>query len=138
MDDCVKNVRIVNKMRDLNINEDQFLKVIEDIQVKAIERGVPPEMCGELLGQLFNISEVEKIPVEEVPAIIKQRLEEIERIETELRNNFVTFENINHYVSLRVSVAAAGFPNADSNLSHVINFVKTARRQRRISQNSIE
>src|SRR5690242_6565786 len=46
-DDCVQRTRMTNKIRELNIDEDKFLKVMEGIQIESIEKGVPPEMCGE-------------------------------------------------------------------------------------------
>jgi hypothetical protein len=127
MDDCVKRARITNKMKDLHIAEDKFLELMEEIQVKSIERGTPPEMFGELLSQLFNISRVEKIPLEEIPTRIRQRINEVERIETELKSNCVTSENISSYVSLKDSLAAAGLLNADNDFSLVVKLVKNLK-----------
>jgi hypothetical protein len=54
--ECVGRVRLINKMKELEMDEDDFVELIEGIQVKAIQKGVPAEEIGELMRQLFRIS----------------------------------------------------------------------------------
>ena len=112
-DDCVQRTRITNKIRELDIDEDKFLKVIEEIQMKSIEKGVPPEMCGELLSQLFNISQQENLSLDEIPNQLRRKVNEIKAIEEQLKQNNVTHENINSYLSLKESLAEIGIHDID-------------------------
>jgi hypothetical protein len=112
-DDCVQRTRITNKIGELDIDEDKFLKITEDIQMKSIEKGVPPEMCGELLSQLFNISQQENLRLDEIPNLLRQKVNEIKALEAQLKQNNVTLENINSYLSLKESLAAVGIHDID-------------------------
>jgi hypothetical protein len=126
-DDCVRHTRVINKMRDLDLDEDNFLKVMERIQVKSIEKGVPPEKCGDLITQLFNISQVEKIPLDEVPNQLREKLKEIEALKAQLTANNVTAENINSYISLKDSLTAIGLPDMD--IDSVLNLIRSFKAQ---------
>jgi hypothetical protein len=126
-DDCVRRTRIINKIRDLDIDEDKFLKVIEDIQVKSIEKGVPPEMCGELLSQLFNLSQQENLCLDEIPNHLRKKLNEIKTIEDLLTKNRVSAENINSYLSLKESLAEIGIHEID--IEGIINMVRSFKTQ---------
>jgi hypothetical protein len=121
-DDCVRRSRITSKMRDLDIDEDKYLEVIEEIQTMGIQKGVPPEMLGELLSQLFNISRQENLRLDEIPKRLKQKQDEIKALEERLIHNKVTAEDITSYLFLKESLADIGIHDMD--LVGVVNLIR--------------
>jgi hypothetical protein len=116
-----------DKIRELDINEDKFLKIMEDIQMKSIEKGVPPEMCGELLSQLFSISQVENLRLDEIPNQLRQKLNEIKSLGAHLKQYNLTPENINSYLSLKESLTAIGIHDID--IEGVVNMIRNLKGQ---------
>lgn len=126
-DDCVQRTRMTNKIRELDIDEEKFLRIMEDIQMKSIEKGVPPEMCGELLSQLFNMSQQENLRLDEIPNQLRQKLNEIKAIETQLKKNNLTLEDINSYLSLKESLAEIGIHDID--IAGIVNMIRNLKGQ---------
>jgi len=114
-------------MVDLDIDEDKFLKVIEETQTRSIKKGVPPEIYGELLSQLFNIAQQENLRIDEIQDHLMQKLNEIKALDARLTNNGVTAENINSYLSLKKSLAAIGIHDVD--IDSMVNLVRTLKEQ---------
>jgi hypothetical protein len=126
--DCVKGSQIINKMSDLGIDKDKCLTVVETIQTKSIEKGVTPEKSAEIVSQLFEISKSESMPLNEIPDYVRQKVQEKERLDTEvddrqrqiqnlraqadtqLQQNNLTMQNIGSYLALRHELAALGIP----------------------------
>jgi len=97
------------------------------MQTMGIQKGLPPEMFGELLSQLFNISRQENLRLDEIPGQLRQKLNEIETIEARLTHSNVTTENINSYLSLKDSLAAIGIHDID--IDGIVNLVRTLKEQ---------
>jgi hypothetical protein len=90
----------------LGANEDD----IESFIVKSMNgaNSLPQEKIINLTNQLFDIAKSESIPPAEVPGVIKQKLEEKQRIEEEiqeagaiLENKNVDIETINEFIQLK-------------------------------------
>jgi hypothetical protein len=138
--DCVERLRLINKMKEFEMNEDDFAELIEGIQAKAIQKGVPAEKCGESVSQLFKIAERESVSPEEVPNYVMQKLSEKVKVETEisslneqilnlktqqeelLRRNNVIAENISLYESLKDQLEKHNIPVTQ--ISYTFNVIK--------------
>jgi hypothetical protein len=126
-DDCVRRTRMINKMRELDIDEDKFLALVEDSQARSIEKGIPPERCGELMSQLFAISQDELVPLDELPDHLRSKIQEIDGIETRLRDNNLSHENIKFYISLKKALAEIGI--SDTDIDRVVNVIRNVKAQ---------
>jgi hypothetical protein len=129
--DCVKGSQIINEMSDLGIDKDKCLTVIETIQTRSIEKGVPPEKSAEIVSQLFEISKSESMHLNEIPDYVKQKVQEKERLDnevdvqqrqiqnlkaqadTQLQQNNLTMQNIGSYLALMHKLADLGIPDRD-------------------------
>ena len=78
---------------------------LESFIVNINRSNLPPEKMVELVNQLHDISKAESIPLDQVPDYIKQKLEEkqkideqIKEVDAELQSKNVNIETINGYV----------------------------------------
>ncbi len=137
---CVERVRLINKMKEFEMGEDDFVELVEGIQIKAIQKGVPAEEIGELLKQLFRISGTESKDLGEIPAYLMQNLQEKGKAESEIsilnkqiqslkaqkealvREKNVTAENISSYVALRQQLQKHNIPVVQ--ISYALNVIR--------------
>jgi hypothetical protein len=130
-DDCVRGSQVISKMSVLGIDKDKCLAAIEIIQTRSIEKGVTPEKSAEIVSQLFEISKSESMPLNEIPDYVKQKVQEKERLDSEvdvqqrqiqnlkaqadtlLRQNNLTMQNIGSFIALRNELANVGIPETD-------------------------
>jgi hypothetical protein len=126
-DDSVRHTRMINKMRELDIDEDKFLALVEDAQARSIEKGVPPDKCGELMSELFAISQDELVPLVELPDHLRNKRQEIDGIEARLRDNNLSHEKINLYISLKKTLAEIGI--SDTDIDRAINVIRNVKAQ---------
>jgi hypothetical protein len=129
--DCVMGSQVINKMIDLGIDKDKCLAAIEIIQTRSIEEGVTPEQSAQIVSQLFEISKSESMPLNEIPDYVRQKVQEKERLDSEVdvqqrqiqnlkaqadtlvRQNNLTMQNIGSYIALRNELANVGIPETD-------------------------
>ncbi len=81
---------------------------------------VPPGKIIELVNQLYHISKAESIPIDQVPEYIKQKLEEKQKIDedikqadTILQSKNVSIEAINEYLKLKEELDKRGISTQD-------------------------
>jgi len=129
--DCVRGAQMINKMSDLGIDKDKCLAVIETVQTRIIQKGVPPEKCAEIVSQLFEISQSESMPLNEIPDYSTQKVQEKEgldaevdiqqmhiqnlkkQVDTQLQQNNLTTQNIASYLDMRRELANLWIPETD-------------------------
>jgi transposase-like protein len=152
--DCVTRTRMVNKSIELDMDEDKFLTLIENIQTSSIQKGVPPEKCADLISELYDISNCELIPLDEVPNHVKQKVQENAELDSAvgiqkkrveslmlqaktlfIQNN-VTIKNIRSFVSSREHLEELDLSTTDiGDATNIIrNFRERGLDARRIVQ----
>jgi hypothetical protein len=76
-------VRLCKYIKKLGADEDQIGSFIANCMNGA--NSLPPEKIIDLTNQLFDITKSESIPPDEVPVYTKQKLEEKNRLEEQIR-----------------------------------------------------
>jgi hypothetical protein len=96
------HIRLHNFIRKSGAKEDEIESFIANVSSSE----APPERAVELLNQLFNISNTESIPLDQVSGHIKEKLDQKKKIEEELReadallqSKNVSIQAINEYLS---------------------------------------
>lgn len=82
-----------NYIKKLGADEDQIESLIVNLLDGA--KSIPPEKIPEMINQLFELSKSEPIPPTEVPAYVKKKIEEKNRVEEEIQKAGATLENKN-------------------------------------------
>jgi hypothetical protein len=77
----------------LGANEDQIESLIVNLIDSA--KSIPPERIAEMTDQIFEIAKTESISPAEVPAYVKQKMEEKQRIEEEIQKAGAILEEKN-------------------------------------------
>jgi hypothetical protein len=102
----------------MSIDEEQLESFITDCTNSA---GLPPEKIVDLTNQLFEISKSESVPLEQVPSFIKQKLEEKQKLDDQikdadalLQSKNVTIEAVNEHIHLRDELNNHGLSTHDT------------------------
>ncbi|MFL6317059.1 MAG: hypothetical protein ACJ73C_10050, partial [Nitrososphaeraceae archaeon] len=104
MSELSSHVRLYNFIKSLGANEDQ----IESFITNVTSSDISPEKAVEYVNQLFAVSSKQSIPLDQVPNYIKEKLEEKQKIDeqikqadTTLRSKNVSIEAINEHIHLK-------------------------------------
>ena len=110
MGELACSVRRNNYIKKLGANEDDIESFIANCMNGP--NSLPPEKIVDLTNQLFDITQSESISPAEVPACIKQKLEEKRRLEEQiqeagalLQSKIVDIETIREYIQLKEHLA---------------------------------
>ena len=105
---------------------------IETFITNVSSGDVSPDKVIALVNQLFNISKAELIPLDQVSAYIKQKLEEKQKIEEEikeadaiLQSKNVNIETINEHIQLNERLNAYGL--STHNIDEFLNLLSNAK-----------
>jgi hypothetical protein len=103
LSDLASNFRICNFIK----SSGTALEDIESFIVNISNNCLPPEKVIEYVNELFNISNSESIPLDQVPNYIKEKLEQKKKIDEDiqqadavLQSKNISIETINEYVRL--------------------------------------
>ena len=106
LSELASRFRLYNYIIKLGANEDNIESFIANCMNGA--NSLPPEKIIDLTNQLFDIAKSESISPEEVTGLIKQKLEEKQRLEEQiqeagaiLQSKNVDIETINEFVRLK-------------------------------------
>ena len=106
LSELASRFRLYNYIIKLGANEDNIESFIANCMNGA--NSLPPEKIIDLTNQLFDIAKSESISPDEVPDLIKQKLEEKQRLEEQiqeagaiLQSKNVDIETINEFVRLK-------------------------------------
>jgi uncharacterized protein (UPF0335 family) len=101
--DLASHFRLYNYFRKSGAAEEQIEEFVTYIHLTDI----PPEKVIELVNELFNISKSESIPLDQVSGYIKEKLQEKQKIEEEikeadalLQSKNVNIKTINEHIQL--------------------------------------
>ena len=104
LSELASHARLYNFFRKSGAAEDK----IESFITKASSGDVSPENLIELVYQLHEISTKESIPLDQVPEYIKQKLQEKQTLDEQvkqadaiLQNKNVSIQTINEYIQLK-------------------------------------
>jgi hypothetical protein len=115
--DLASHFRLYNFFRESEIPEEEIEAFID----KVHHSGIPKEKVIQYVNQLYDISKEQSTPLNEVPTYIKQRLEEKQKIDQEikdandiLQNKTVTIEAINEHIQLKEELDKHGISIQDT------------------------
>ena len=91
LSDVASHVRLNNFIKKLGANLDQ----IESLIGNLLKSDMPPERIADVTNQLFELSKSESITPAEVPAFMKHKMEEKQRLEEEIRKSGAILEQKN-------------------------------------------
>jgi hypothetical protein len=104
MERRVETDRLYNFIKSSGAAEDKIESFIDNIN----SSNLPPEKVVEYVNQLFAVSKEESIPLDQVPNYIKEKLEEKQKIDDQikdadaiLQSKNVSIETINEHIRLR-------------------------------------
>src|SRR5919198_271892 len=124
--DLASHFRLYNYFIKSGATEDE----IESFIAKVHYSDVPPEKVVEYVNQLFNISNIESIPLDQVPNYIEKKLEEKKKVDEEiiqvdaiLQSKNVTIEAINEHIRLneKLNEYNLSFQDIDKLLNVLLN-----------------
>jgi hypothetical protein len=103
LSDLAPHIRLHNFFIKSGASEEK----VESFITSVSSTDIPSEKTIELLNQLFNISRSESIPLDQVPGYIKEKIEEKQKIEEEikqadatLQSKNVSIQTINEHIQL--------------------------------------
>src|SRR5919202_6878071 len=127
--DLASFFRLYNFFRGSGAKENEIESFITNINSGYI----PPGKAIELINQVYEISKSESVPLDQLPDYIKQKLEEKQKIDEEikqadaiLQTKNVKVKAINDYIKLSQKLDKHGLSTQDVN--KLVKFVMTARR----------
>jgi hypothetical protein len=104
LSDLASNFRLQNFIKSSGAAEDRIESFIADVSTSDAS----PEKVVELVYQLYEISKAESIPLDQVPGYIKQKLEEKQKIDEQIKeadatlnSKNVSIEAINEHIHLK-------------------------------------
>jgi hypothetical protein len=124
--DLASHTRLYDYFRTSGASEDQIESFITNISTNDVS----PEKVVEYVNQLFAVSKKESIPLEQVTGYIKEKLEEKEKIDEQikeadavLQSNNVNIETINEHVKLneKLNEYNLSFQDIDKLLNVLVN-----------------
>jgi hypothetical protein len=104
LSDLALHFRMYNYFVKSGASEDK----IQSFITKVSSSDISPEKVIELVNQLFNISKEESVPLDQMPSYIKEKLEEKQKIDEQikepdaiLQSKNVSMETINEHIQLK-------------------------------------
>jgi hypothetical protein len=147
--DSIRQLAVEARQHGLNLSElashfrlyNYFVKSgaaedkIESFIAKVSSGDVPPERVIELVYQLHEISQKESIPLDQIPDYIKQKLEEKQKIDEQikeadvmLQSKNVSIEAVNEHIQLKKELKKYRLSSKD--IHKLLNLLETAKEYR--------
>jgi hypothetical protein len=124
LSDLATRFRLYNIIKKTGTNEDQIESFIINCTSGVGVEALSPEKIVDLVNQLFNISKSESIPLEQVPDYIRQKLQQIQKLEEEIKEAEAVLQSKN------VSVEAIDeHIHFNEELSKHVNAIKNVEQQ---------
>ena len=122
LSDLASRFRLYNIIKKSGANEDQIESFIINCTISSAGvKVLPPEKIIDLVNQLFNISKSESIALEKFPEYIKQKLEDKEKLEEQikeaeavLQSKNVAIETIDEHIHLNEELNKHGISTKES------------------------
>jgi hypothetical protein len=135
LSDLASRFRLYNIIKKLGVNEDQIESFISNCTIRGVaDSSLPPEKIVHLVNQLFNISKSESIALEKVPDCIKQKLqqkekleEQIKEVEAVLQSKNAAIEAIDEYIHLNEELSKHSL--STKHISKLVNAIKNVEQQ---------
>jgi hypothetical protein len=128
LSDLASHFRLYNYFRKSGASEDE----IESFVANISSSDIPPENVVELVNQVFNISKKELVSLDQIPCYIKQNLEDMQKIDQEiketdttLQSKNVTIEAINEHLKLKEELNKHGL--SIHNIDELLNLLLNAK-----------
>ena len=83
---CAVGFRVAMIMLNMGVKEDDFESYILDIYNRCKNVGLPPENIASHLKDLLELSTTNAIPFSQIPNYIKQKVEQKQKLEEEIKN----------------------------------------------------
>ena len=116
--DLASHFRLYNYLINKSGAADEYK--IESFIANISSSEAPPERAVELVNELFNISKSESIPLDQVPGYVREKLQEKQKIEEEikqagalLQSKNVSIEAINEHIQLNEELSKHGLSTKD-------------------------
>ncbi|HJT49958.1 MAG TPA: hypothetical protein VJ729_17385 [Nitrososphaeraceae archaeon] len=126
--DLASHLRVYKFFKQSNVDQDQIEAFIERVQSGSI----PQDKLIEYVNQLYDISREQSVPLDEVPNYIKQKLEEKQNIDQDikeandvLQKKNVTIEAIEEHLKLKEALSKHELSTQD--VDKVVNLVLNAK-----------
>jgi hypothetical protein len=110
-------------------------KAIESFITKVSSNDIPHEKVVELVYQLYEISKAESIPLHEIPGYIKEKLQEKQKIDEEIKEAYailqsknVSIEAINEHIHLNEELSKYRLSTKD--IRRLVNLLEAAKEYR--------
>jgi hypothetical protein len=110
-------------------------KAIESFITKVSSNDIPHEKVVELVYQLYEISKAESIPLHEIPVYIKEKLQEKQKIDEEIKEAYailqsknVSIEAINEHIHLNEELKKYRLSTKD--IHRLLNLLEAAKEYR--------
>jgi hypothetical protein len=128
LSDLASNFRLHNFIRASAVTEDE----LESFIARIHPNDLPHEKIVSCVNQLYDLSNEQSIPIQEVPNYIQQKLEEKQKIDQEvkeasdiLKNKSVSIEAINEHIKLREKLNEHDLCTQD--IDKLLNLLNNAR-----------
>jgi hypothetical protein len=134
LSDLASRFKLYSIIKKSGTNEDQIESFISNCTSGIGVEILPPEKIVDLVNQLFNISKSESIALDQVPNYIKQKLqqkqkleEQIKEAETIIQSKNVAIEIIDEHIHLNEELNKHGLSTKDT--SKLVNVIKNIEEQ---------
>ena len=137
LSDLASHFRLYNIIKKSGTTEDQIESFISNCisgTGGAEDNSLPPEKIVDLTNQLFNISKSESIALEQIPEYIKQKLEEKQNLEEQIKeaeaviqSKNVALETIDEHIHLNEELSKHGI--STKNITKLVNVIKNIEKQ---------
>jgi hypothetical protein len=128
--DLASFFRLFHYFRSSGVSEDQIESFIGKVSTAA---DIPPENIIQCVNQLYEISKSESIPLDQVSSYIREKLEEKQRIDedikaadTVLQSKNMSIQAINEHLQLNEKLKEHGL--STHNIDEFLNLVLNAKR----------
>jgi hypothetical protein len=128
LSDLASHFRLYRYFNESGAAEEKIESFIDNIS----SCNLPPEKAVEYANQLFNISKEESIPLDQVYGYIKEKIEEKQRIDDEIKQadailegKNVSIEAINEHIQLNEELSKHGLSTKD--IHKLLNVLLAAR-----------
>ena len=128
LSELAPHIRLYNFFIESGASEEKVESFITNIRSNDIS----PQTIIELVTQLFSISKVESISLDQVPGYIKRKLEEKQKIDVQikeadaiLQSKNVNIQAINEHIQLNEKLKERGLSTGD--IEKLINLIDIAK-----------
>ena len=135
LSDLALHFRLYNIIKKSGADENQIESFISNCTISGVGvEALSPEKIIDLVNQLFNISKSKSIPLEQFPEYIKQKLEDKEKLEEQikeaeavLQSKNVAIETIDEHFHLNEELSKHGLSTKD--IGKFVNVIKNMEQE---------